>query len=1028
MLGPASSLPPFAGTRVPDAVELFEGPIAGRYQVERELGRGASAFVYLARDEQTGEHVALKVLRPDLAESLGAERFLREIRLTQDLDHPHIVRVLDSGAIGGQFFCVLPYLDGGTLRDRLDRERQLPLTEVVTVARAMGAALAYAHQRKVIHRDVKPENMLFGEGVACLADFGIARAVEIAGGATTSTGVVRGTPAYMSPEQASGERQYDGRSDLYSLACVLYEAVAGMPAFVGPNAQAVLAQRLIHVPRPVRVYRPAASAALEAVLVKALAIAPADRYQTVAEFVEEFVQAAGATRIGDPLAAPVTTRHRRWSRRRTSIAAVAVTLTTTSGWAMRAHFRTALPFNAARTLVVPPLTLAGGRLGADAAAAIQRSVKGELSRWRDLDVADWPNDQRASVGADPSIAMSQVAAVATRMSAGRFVTTETEVTGDSALVHLRLYATNNISKPIATANAQVLANRAIADGAIEHAVDQLLFPGQPFTTIDRQSTAIAAALNEWRRGQRALQTWQFDEADSALAHAVRLDSGFVRAGLWLAIVRQWSGQPSAGWKALVVQWRSQFSRLAGNDSLVGIAMALGADSSWARAAAIWRQLATTDGDFPSWFGLGYNLRRDNNVVPDARSPSGWRFESSANETAQAFRHAFALTPPTEGPSQPGGFDRVKDLLYASTNQVRRGATVGKRETMLASPSWAGDTLVFVPYPAAATNTITTRTTTAEALEHQRRTLIELAGAWISTEPRNPVSFESLALAMQLLGEPGAIDTLRRGRSMAETVDDRLRLAGEEVLLGTAQAVSHRDTGALRRAVNLADSLLAHPSPTNPQLFAGLTALRGRANAAATFAAQAEIASADRGMVPAAGDGARLLVYAAFDGPSDSLGRLFKLVAREVDGMPLPKDRAQSRENWLLRSARMTFPDQAELAARRGDTASVRVFLTTLTATRRDVAAQDIPFETVLPEAQLFLAVADTAGATRWLDRALDAVQWSDPRLLSQPVNVATLVRAMALRARLARRADPQLALSMRTLESMIWDARRVPDH
>ncbi|MGH7524725.1 MAG: serine/threonine-protein kinase, partial [Gemmatimonadales bacterium] len=240
--------------------------VADRYTIERELGRGATAVVYLARDRSANRMVALKLLRPELAESLSADRFLREIRLTQQLSHPAIAPVLDSGVVDGVFYCVLDYMDGGTLRDRLERERQLPMADIAAIARAIGAALDYAHCNRIIHRDVKPENILFGGGQACLADFGIARALETVGGPTTSTGVVRGTPAYMSPEQASGEREYDGRSDLYSLACVLYEAIAGMPAFDGPNVQAVLAQRLIHAPRQLHVYRPMITAELDAVM------------------------------------------------------------------------------------------------------------------------------------------------------------------------------------------------------------------------------------------------------------------------------------------------------------------------------------------------------------------------------------------------------------------------------------------------------------------------------------------------------------------------------------------------------------------------------------------------------------------------------------------------------------------------------------------------------------------------------------------------------------------------------------------
>lgn len=209
---------------------------------------------------------------------------MHEIRLTAQLVHPNIVPVLDSGELDGRPYFVLPFMEGGTLRTRLARERQLPLEDVIALGITIAGALQFAHGHGLIHRDVKPENILFSDGVPCLADFGTARALERAtSDPTTSTGIVRGTPAYMSPEQASGEHEYDGRSDIYSLACVLYEAVAGIQPFVGPTTQAVISQRLTHAPRPVSVYRPTVPTELEEVLAKATALVPADRYQSAGE-------------------------------------------------------------------------------------------------------------------------------------------------------------------------------------------------------------------------------------------------------------------------------------------------------------------------------------------------------------------------------------------------------------------------------------------------------------------------------------------------------------------------------------------------------------------------------------------------------------------------------------------------------------------------------------------------------------------------------------------------------------------------
>src|SRR5438477_6716207 len=217
-----------------DLSERVRASLAGRYTIERELGRGGMATVYLARDLKHDRPVALKVLRPELAASLGADRFLREIQVTAHLTHPNILPLLDSGRADEFLYYVTPYVEGESLRSRLERERQLPVDEAVRLAAAVAGALDYAHRHQIIHRDIKPENILLEDGQAVVADFGIARALHAAArGKPRATGVAVGTAAYMSPEQAAGEGALDGRSDVYSLACVLYEMLAGEPPHTG---------------------------------------------------------------------------------------------------------------------------------------------------------------------------------------------------------------------------------------------------------------------------------------------------------------------------------------------------------------------------------------------------------------------------------------------------------------------------------------------------------------------------------------------------------------------------------------------------------------------------------------------------------------------------------------------------------------------------------------------------------------------------------------------------------------------------
>ncbi len=268
-------------------IERLRDALAHSYTIDRELGRGGMATVYLAQDGKHERLVALKVLHPELAASLGPDRFLREIKLAARLNHPHILGLHDSGEADGFLYYVMPYVEGESLRERLDREHQLPIEEAVHHARAIASALDYAHRQQIVHRDIKPENVMLYEGEAMVMDFGIAKAVSEAGNETlTQTGMMVGTPAYVSPEQAAGEANLDGRSDQYSLACVLYEMLSGERAFTGPTAQAVMAKRFTETAKPLRSIRASIPESVERAVTKAMATDASARYRTAALFAQ----------------------------------------------------------------------------------------------------------------------------------------------------------------------------------------------------------------------------------------------------------------------------------------------------------------------------------------------------------------------------------------------------------------------------------------------------------------------------------------------------------------------------------------------------------------------------------------------------------------------------------------------------------------------------------------------------------------------------------------------------------------------
>ena len=288
---------------VTDPIPRLQAAVAGRYTIERELGRGGMATVYLAQDLKHRRAVAIKVLAPELAAALGRERFLREIETAAGLSHPHILPLHDSGEADGFLYYVMPYVAGESLRERLNRERQLPIENAVTIVGEVANALSYAHSRDVVHRDVKPENILLSDGQAIVADFGIAGAIDAAGGGKlTRTGIVLGTPAYMSPEQGAGERALDGRSDVYSLGCLLYEMLAGEPPFTGPTAQAIIAKRFTDPVPSIRRLRETVPVPMDQAIAKSLARAPADRFATPHQFAEALRASAEAR--SDAVAAP----------------------------------------------------------------------------------------------------------------------------------------------------------------------------------------------------------------------------------------------------------------------------------------------------------------------------------------------------------------------------------------------------------------------------------------------------------------------------------------------------------------------------------------------------------------------------------------------------------------------------------------------------------------------------------------------------------------------------------------------------
>src|SRR5881394_711077 len=327
------------GPILTELLETLRGALAGAYAVERELGRGGMATVFLAEDLKHRRNVAIKVLHQEVSAQIGPERFTREVEIAARLQHPHILPLYDSGNAAGLLYYVMPLVEGESLRDRLDREKQLSQEEAIRITTEVAGALSYAHSRGVVHRDIKPENILLSGGTAVVADFGIARAIDDADEQSlTKAGTIIGTPTYMSPEQATGAAQIDGRSDQYSLACVLYELLVGQPPFTGPTAQAIIARHSLDMVSPPSIVRPGLPEALEDALLTALSKVPADRFATTTLFADALAVPSRPTTARRRLTpSSLSARPRAWLKPVGTVAVGVVVLG--AAWAVLAGIR-----------------------------------------------------------------------------------------------------------------------------------------------------------------------------------------------------------------------------------------------------------------------------------------------------------------------------------------------------------------------------------------------------------------------------------------------------------------------------------------------------------------------------------------------------------------------------------------------------------------------------------------------------------------------------------------------------------------
>jgi TolB-like protein len=518
----------------------------GHYVLRRELGRGGMAIVYLADDLRHGRTVALKVLHPDLGTSLGPERFLREIRVTAQLQHPRILTILDSGDVNGQLWYTMPYVAGETLRSRIVREKQLPIDDALSIARQVTEALGHAHDRGIVHRDIKPENILLREDQAIVADFGIARALAVADGEKlTQTGLSLGTPAYMSPEQAAGSQDVDARSDLYSLGCMMYEMLAGQPPFSAPTAQGLLARHAVDPVPSLRTVRSTVPPHVERAVEKALAKVPADRFRSAKEFAAALDQ-PGATVV-------VPSRPRAPTRRRAIAAAIIVAAgvaSTTAIW-RSSHKPGPVVVPSAALIAVLPFTPSVPdtgleRLGRDLVLTLSPTLDGV----GDIRTVDAHTVLAHSTGSPDASPLEHDRTLGRKFGAGSVLRGSVLRVGRQVRLDVGLVASDSTSDgaiPLARASITGPPDsiEALTDDVIRALLPQIWHHGTaPSPSLDGvMKTKSIAALRSFLEGERALTESRWDDATEAYGRAIEADSSFWLAYSRYAYILQWRYRP-----------------------------------------------------------------------------------------------------------------------------------------------------------------------------------------------------------------------------------------------------------------------------------------------------------------------------------------------------------------------------------------------------------------------------------------------------------------------------------------------------
>jgi hypothetical protein len=766
---------------------------------------------------------------------------------------------------------------------------------------------------------------------------------------------------------------------------------------------------------------------LERVVLQVLEKVPADRYATGAEF---------ASALAAPSLSVPRPRWRRLPKWKAAAALAAVGLGAYVAVTVMPRFWAGLGaagLDSTRYAILP-FERDSGLPSFNEDQLLQDA----MSHWSGISIVDRPRMLEALPRSRVRLTSSDAEAIARRVGAGRYVVSQVSMVGDSLRIHSAVYRPSARSPPIHESTAKVGSNRTQTNPAFSQIAERLLFGSSgPGASLDQPAgTTSRPARQAFELGLDSIHSWNLTAADSAFNNAVRYDPQFAEALLWLAQTRSWNDGSVATWQSAAERASTLRERLSVRDRLLSDAVLAQGRALPERACRIWRRATTLDpGDFVPWYGLATCLTGDRAVVRDAASPSHWRFRTSLHEATQAYVRAFNLLPSIHRSFSGSSYLPVRRLLWTNGNALRWGLAVAPDSGMFgAYASWK-DSLTFEPHPI---DHLVVPATTDLAIRHGRELFHQIASAWVTEYPQSADALEALAISLELLGTPSALDVIRRARAAATTPGQRIRTGSAEVWMRIQSGI-REDSRNLVLAREIADSLLNafdYGAP-EPLLLAGLAVVTGRIARAAMYSRDPGAVEA-RGVPPAlAATALPLTVFSAVGGPADSIRTLEQQVASIIDNSISVSLRERARAEWLVRPAILAFPDyqfrtfaelrgsdellDAQVGFTRSDMTLARRLFPKRQIERQDIQPVNRSLDVLFPEARLLSLMGDDSGAIAWLDPTLAALPGTAPEVFEDLARAAAFVRTMALRAELAsRRGDNANAARWAGKVAALW--------